>query len=120
VLGAGYAVFALVYLGFALASGPAAPWAALALFLVYGAYYALTDAVQKALVADLVPADRRATALGTFSTATGLALLPASLIAGALWDRAGPAAPFYYGAALATLALVLLRWAGVPASQDAR
>ena len=104
----GYAVFALVYLGFALAAGPAGRLEAVGLFLVYGAYYALTEGVQRALVVDLVPSSLRATALGTFSTATGLALLPASLIAGVLWDRVSPAAPFFYGAALAAAAALLL------------
>lgn len=107
-LALGYAIFTFVYLGFALLAGPSGPWAALVLFLIYGAYYALTEGVQKAFVADLVPAPLRATALGTFSMATGLALLPASLIAGALWGRAGPAAPFFYGAALAGSSLMLL------------
>ncbi len=108
VLVLGYAIFALVYLGFALLAGARAPWAVLALFIIYGAYYALTDGVQRAFVADLVPGHLRATALGTFSTATGLALLPASLVAGVLWDRIGPAAPFFYGAALAGASLLLM------------
>jgi MFS family permease len=101
-------VFALVDLGFALTRGPRAPAAVVALFLVYGVYYALTDGIQRALVVDLVPAGLRATALGTFSTATGAALLPASLAAGVLWDRIDPAAPFFYGAAMAVLAAFLL------------
>lgn len=101
----GYAIFALVYLGFALAREA---WAAGALFVAYGAYPALTEGVQRALVVDLVPVGLRATALGTFATSTGLALLPASVIAGVLWDRVGPAAPFFYGAATAAAAAVLL------------
>jgi MFS family permease len=104
----GYTIFALVYLGFALLAGQRAPWAVLVLFIVYGGYYALTDGVQKAFVADLVPDHLRATALGTFSMATGLALFPASLISGVLWDRVGPAAPFFYGSALAGTSLLLL------------
>ncbi len=108
VLALGYALFAIVYLGFALLSGPSAPWGALALFIIYGGYYAMTEGVQKAFVADLVPLSLRATALGTFSMMTGVALLPASLVAGALWDRVGPAAPFFYGAALAAASLILL------------
>ncbi len=105
ILAAGYALFALVYLGFALASGP---WTAVALFALYGGYYALTEGVARALVVDLVPSSLRATAMGTFATATGVALLPASLLAGALWQFAGAWAPFVYGAALAALASVLL------------
>lgn len=108
VLATGYAIFAIVYLGFGLLAGERAPWGVLILFIIYGAYYALTDGVQKAFVADLVPSHLRATAMGVFSMATGLALLPASLIAGALWDRVGPSAPFFYGAALAGIALLLL------------
>ncbi len=108
VLAVGYGIFALVYLGFGLLAGARAPWGVLLMFIIYGGYYALTDGVQRAFVADLVPAHLRATALGTFSMATGLALLPASLIAGALWDRIGPAAPFFYGAALSGLSLLLL------------
>ena len=64
--------------------------------------------VARALVADLVPSSLRATAMGTFSTATGLALLPASVIAGALWQGVGPWAPFAYGAVTASLAALLL------------
>ncbi len=108
MLALGYAVFAFVYLGFALLGGASARWAVPALFLVYGVYYALTEGIQRAFVVDLVPAELRATALGTFATATGLALLPASVVAGRLWDRIGPAAPFYYGGATATAALLLL------------
>jgi len=108
----GYTVFATVYLGFALLSGPAARSAAAALFMFYGAYYALTEGIQRAFVVDLVPGELRATALGTLAAATGLALLPASVIAGWLWTRVGPAAPFAYGAATATAALLLL-WIGL-------
>jgi len=105
LLATGFAVFALVYAGFAVAPSAIA---AGGLFLVYGLYYALTDGVARALVADLVPSSLRATAMGTFSTATGLALLPASVIAGALWQGVGPWAPFAYGAVTASLAALLL------------
>lgn len=105
LLATGYAIFALVYAGFAIA--PNALVAGV-LFLVYGLYYALTDGVSKALISDLVPASLRATALGTFSTATGIALLPASVLAGTLWQGVAPWAPFAYGAVLAALAAILL------------
>lgn len=108
VLAVGYVIFTLVYLGFALVPMGGGVGVVLPLFVVYGGYYALTEGVQKALITDLVPAASRATAIGTFSMATGLALLPASVIAGALWDRVGPSAPFLYGAIMAFLALILL------------
>ncbi|MBX6342297.1 MAG: MFS transporter [Thermomicrobiaceae bacterium] len=107
----GLLVFSAVYLGFAVAPGPALVWP---LFAVYGAYIALTDGVGKALVADLAPRERQATALGLYSTVVGLSALVASVVAGLLWDAVGPAAPFVYGAALAALAAGLL-WRLLPA-----
>jgi MFS family permease len=108
VLIVGYVVFALVYLGFAVASGPSGRWTAWLLFLVYGTYYALTEGIQRAFIVDLVRPESLATALGVFASATGLALLPASLVAGLLWDRVGPSAPFFYGGVMAASAALLL------------
>jgi MFS family permease len=105
LLVAGYAIFALVYAGFAVAPNALATGG---LLLVYGLYYACTDGVARAIVADLVPPALRATAMGTYATATGLALLPASVIAGGLWQQVGPWAPFAYGATLAAGAAALL------------
>jgi MFS family permease len=105
VIVAGYLVFAAVYAGFGLARHPAAIWA---LFPVYGVYAALTAGVQKAFAADLVSARVRGTGLGAYHTFTGMALLPASLIAGFLWDAISPSAPFYFGASMALVAAVML------------
>ena len=64
-------------------------------------------------MADLVPAEKCGTAYGIFHGVVGITLLPASLIAGWLWQSVSPAAPFYFGAGLAFLAmlgfLVLIR-----------
>ena len=110
VLLMGYGLFALTCLGLALASG----WAELLfLFALYGGFRALTDGTQRALVADLVPAKVRGTALGAFHTAVGLAALPASLAAGALW-RLSPRWTFLYGAALGLMAVILLTSLGRP------
>ncbi len=100
----GWAIYAAVYVGFALTTA-ATVWP---LFAAYGLYAALTDGVGKALVADLAPRDRRGTALGLFYLATGAATLVASLVAGVLWQRVGPAAPFWFGAGGAVVALALL------------
>jgi MFS family permease len=54
----------------------------------------------------MVPVDRRGTAYGLYNGVVGLMALPASLIAGILWDRIAPAAAFYFGAALALIAMV--------------
>ena len=101
---AGYFIFILVYLGFANAT---APWHAWALFGAYGLYFAFTEGIQKALVADFVPETLRATAYGAFNTLTGLALLPASIIAGYLWQRFGAQAPFLWGSCTAVGAIFL-------------
>jgi MFS family permease len=107
----GWLAYGLVYLGFALAG---AGWQIWVFFGLYGVYYAATEGVAKALVADLVPDAQRGTAYGLFNAAIGITALPASSIAGLLWQGAGswagfgPAAPFYFGSSLALLASVLL------------
>jgi MFS family permease len=110
----GWLLYALVYLGFALAGRT---WHFWLLYALYGVYYALTEGVAKALVADFIPSERRGTAYGVYNAAIGLTVLPASVIAGVLWQGVGswaglgPAAPFLFGGALALLAAFLLwRW----------
>jgi len=76
------------------------------LFIAYGLYHGATTGAANALIADLVPAERRGTAFGLYNTMVGAALFPASVIAGVLWDRVGPAAPFLFGAALALAAVI--------------
>jgi MFS family permease len=105
VLAAGLGVFALVYLGFGIAGGGVWVWV---LFTIYGLYQGLTDGTTRALVTDVTGAGERAGALGAYSMVTGLAAFPASAIAGLLWQRFGPPAPFLFGAALAALAAILL------------
>ena len=105
VLVGGYIVFGLVYLGFALDSGSALVWL---LFPAYGIPLAMTEGVGKALVSNLVPAERRGTFLGLHATAIGLTAVVASVLAGLLWDHVGPAAPFALGAATGLAAALLL------------
>jgi MFS family permease len=106
----GWIFYGLIYLGFAAAQNGAAIWL---LFGLYGFYYALTEGAAKALVADLIPQEQRGTAYGYYNAAIGLTALPASLIAGLLWQGAwgwlgfGPSAPFLFGAVMALLAGVL-------------
>jgi len=94
-----------VYAGFALATDA---WAVWPLFIVYGAYIAFTEGVGKAYVADLVPDDRRGSAMGLYNASTGVMLLLSSIIGGALWDVFGPAATFLVGAASSSAAALLL------------
>jgi MFS family permease len=103
---AGWLVYGLTYLGFAIARTGVQVWV---LYALYGIYYALTEGTAKALVADLVPQEQRGTAYGYFNAAIGLTALPASLIAGALWQWVNPAAPFFFGAAMALFAGILLK-----------
>lgn len=105
VIMAGYLVFAVVYAGFGLAHSPLTVWV---LFGCYGIYSALTQGVQRAFAADLACAGARGTGLGAYHMLTGLALLPASVVAGYLWDAVSPSATFYYGAATALISAVLL------------
>ena len=110
VLIAGWLVYGLIYLGFAFSNTGAQIWL---FYGVYGLYYALTEGASRAYVADLVPQEQRGTAYGLFHAGVGLVALPASLIAGILWQGLGgwaglgPAAPFYFGAFMALLAVVL-------------
>jgi len=105
VLLLGYLLFGLTCLGFALADSLL--WFAV-LFCFYGLFYALVNGNQRAFASNLVPEELRGTALGTFHTFIGLATLPASLIAGALW-LIDPSMTFVYGAILGIGAGVLLK-----------
>jgi len=84
-------------------------WLALALiFILYGLHRAALDPVQTTLVTELAPAKFRASALGGFQMSIGLCALPASLIAGILWDKISPTAPFILSLGLTILAFTIL------------
>jgi MFS family permease len=99
----GWALYAAVYLGFARAT---TAWQAWALFGVYGVFFGLTEGSERALIADLVIPERRGTAYGWYNLAIGLGALPASIIFGWVWDRAGAPTAFAMGASLALAAAV--------------
>ncbi len=98
---AGWLVYAAVYLLFARATRA---WHAWLLFAVYGVYFGLTEGAELALVADVVPAERRGAAFGWYYLAIGIGALPASIGFGILWDRFGSPTAFSVGACLALLA----------------
>ncbi len=109
MIAAGWLWYAFVYLGFAFATDT---WHAWALFLAYGLFFGLTEGVERALVADLVPATRRGIAFGWYNGVIGAAVLPASVAFGLMWDWKGSGFAFTVGAASACLAavgLVLVR-----------
>ena len=99
----GWLVYALVYLGFGVVSSV---WQVWLLFAVYGVYYGMVEGAARAFVADLVPAEKRGSAYGLYHGVVAISLLLASLIAGWLWDKVSPAAPFFFGAGLAFLAVI--------------
>jgi len=105
VILAGWLVFSILFFGFSLATRVSHVWL---LFLFFGLYLGLTEGVGKALVADLVPADSRGSAFGLYNTVLGLTFLPASLIAGFLWENISPSAPFVFGGVMALFASVVL------------
>ena len=113
-------LYALCYAGFAVA---ASTWHVVGLYLVYGAYQGIAAGAAKALVPDLVPPHMVALAYGGYAAAIGVVTLPASLLAGVLWEGVGawrgfgPAAPFAFGAVTAVLAMVVLL-ATVPGSDS--
>jgi MFS family permease len=107
VIAVGWALYAAAYVGFAVAS-PASIWP---VYAVYGLYMALTDGVGKALIADHAPPDRRGRALGILHLGIGVTTIASSVVAGLLWDRVDPSAPFWFGAGTAALALAILPFA---------
>jgi MFS family permease len=105
VIIAGWLVFSAVYFAMARVTTSTGVWI---WFIIYGIYYGLTEGMLRAYAVDLAPSHLRGTAVGAYYSFTGIALLPASLIAGSLWDTMSPAAPFYYGAATSLAAALLL------------
>jgi MFS family permease len=111
VIVGGWLVYAVIYLGFALAK---AGWHVWVLYAAYGVYYGLAYGTTKAMVADVVPEVLRGTAYGIYNAVLGLLDFPASLIAGVLWqglgtwEGFGPSAPFFFGGTMALIAAVLM------------
>ena len=117
VIAIGWAIYAMTYLGFALAHRP---WMIWALWACYGLFYALSEGAAKAMVAELVPEQSRGAAFGLYNAAVGVMALPASLIAGMLWQRVSPAAPFAFGAALSAMALIGLAFVPIHRVEEPR
>lgn len=105
VLIGGFLIYTIVYFGFGIASGIGS---IVALFALYGLYSAATDGIQKAFIADMVDENKKGTAMGIYNALLGITLLPASLVAGLLYDKVDSRLPFYFGAVMAFLAAVLM------------
>jgi MFS family permease len=104
VLTAGYSLYAITCIGFALTSDL---YSLIPLFVLYGTFMAAVDSVQRAYISDLVPEELRSTALGTVHMMLDLATIPASMIAGALMVMM-PEAPFIYGALIGGISSMLI------------
>ena len=100
----GWVAYALTYLGFAYATQS---WQAWPLFILYGIFYAATEGSGRALTAEIVPKERHGLAFGLYNTAIAITALPASVIAGWLWDKYSPAAAFNFGWITAVAAILL-------------
>ncbi|CAN5122462.1 MFS transporter [soil metagenome] len=100
----GWLVYALVYAGFAFV---VSAWQAWVLFIVYGAYFGLTEGVEKAFVADMVPAGKRGTAYGFYNLAFGITVFPASLLFGLIWNEYGAGPAFLTSACISIAAIFL-------------
>lgn len=100
----GFIVYSVVYMGFGFADST---FYVLPLFCIYGVFKGMSEGTQRAYVAALAPVERKATAFGVYHTVVGLALLPASIIGGVLWDKIGAEATFFYGALTGFLSSIL-------------
>ena len=102
---AGYLIYAVVYFGFGITSDIAV---IAGLFALYGVYTASTDSVQKAFISDIVDKNKQGTGMGIYNALIGITLLPASLIAGLMYDKINSSVPFYFGAVTAILSAILM------------
>jgi len=99
----GYLLYAIVYFGLGLFAHKTV---FIALFILYGFYTALTTGAERALIVEIVPETQKASALGLHAAVVGFGLLPASVIAGLLWEHMGQAVPFIFGGSMALITAV--------------
>lgn len=105
VLVVGFLVYAVVYFGFGSTHSIGM---IVGLFALYGLYSACTDGIQKAFISDIIDKNKKGTGLGIYNALLGVTLLPASLIAGLLYDRVNSSIPFYFGTITAVISAILM------------
>lgn len=105
ILVVGYFIYAIVYYGFGVTSSIGA---IISLFALYGLYSAATDGIQKAFISDMIDKNKKGTGLGIYNALLGITLLPASLIAGLLYDKINSNIPFYFGASTAIISAIMM------------
>lgn len=101
---AGWLIYAVVYAGFAFVDSA---WQAWVLFIIYGAYFGLTEGVEKAFVADMVPENKRGTAYGLYNLAFGITVFPASLLFGLVWNQYGASTAFLASSCVSLVAIIM-------------
>jgi MFS family permease len=111
----GWLLYGLIYAGYAVVQ---AQWQVWLLFALYGLYLGLTQGVLKAMVAEVAPSHLRGSCFGVFNLVTGFMLLPASVLAGWLWQAFAPGTPFSVGAGLAFMAVLGLQFSPRPTRPD--
>jgi MFS family permease len=99
-----YAIYFLMSLGFIFASTKTS---VILLFLLYGIFYAIDEGQSKAYISGITKDEQRASAIGIYNFITGIIYLPASLIAGVLWNSYGPSVTFSFAAVIAIISLLL-------------
>jgi MFS family permease len=105
ILVLGYLIYSAVYLCFAVANQN---WQFFLLFGAYGLYSAFTEGIEKAYISEIAPQELRGSVIGLHATLTGIGLLPASIIAGGLWQYLGFQAPFILGSIMGALSAVAM------------
>ena len=105
ILITGFLIYAIVYYGFGVAGNTGT---IVALFALYGFYSAATDGIQKAFISDITDENKQGTGMGIYNALLGITLLPASLIAGVLYDKVNSRIPFFFGASTALISAILM------------
>jgi MFS family permease len=105
IIVAGFLIYAIVYFGFGITGSVAT---IICLFALYGLYSAATDGIQKAFISDTIDNNKQGTGMGIYNALLGITLLPASLIAGLLYDKVNSHIPFYFGAVTAVISAILM------------
>ncbi len=112
----GWLLYATVYLLFAWDLGP---HTTVAVFLLYGIFFGLTEAPERALISDLVPPNQQGSAFGLYYLIIGIAALPASVLFGMVWEFYGYSAAFFMGALLSIAGIIALIFADPAALRSA-
>jgi len=106
-----FVLWGLTVFSFIMISGR---WTIILAFILYGAHKGALEPVQKTFVSELSPVEYRASSLGLYQMVIGLCALPASFIAGVLWDNMGVLAPFYFSIGLTAVSVVMLTFVKEP------